>query len=74
LSRVWSYQTAVLDLEIDAQAAAFGKRLGEDRREAAYLEHISVLPCAQLNELVPTKSELWKQTVFVGLRPSEPDQ
>jgi hypothetical protein len=29
LSRVWAYQTAVLDLEMDAQAAHFGKRLGE---------------------------------------------
>ena len=29
LSRVWAYQTAVLDLEIDTQAAQFGKRLGE---------------------------------------------
>jgi hypothetical protein len=29
LSRVWSYQTAVLDLEMDTQAAQFRKRLGE---------------------------------------------
>ena len=29
LSRVWSYQTAVLDQEIDTQAAQFRKRLGE---------------------------------------------